>query len=76
MTSAAMKYHRKTRELSLQNWWWEDDAPQPADVRPAIKSGLSDFLNYLGAEGLSVVGENFSPKRMAGYFRKIAKEIS
>lgn len=73
---ADMKYQRKTQELSLQNWWWEEDAPRSEATALAVKQGFQDFLQYLGADRLTILEDNFSSRKKASYFSRIARDLS
>lgn len=45
-------FDKKTRILTINNWWWEDDVNPDEDMISALKRCLGDFLAYLEAEDL------------------------
>jgi uncharacterized protein YcaQ len=48
------KYNKQERELTIENWWWEEDIKPDADIQEALINCLGDFITYLGAEKLQV----------------------
>ena len=45
-------FDKKTRILTINNWWWEGDVIPDGDMISALKRCLGDFLAYLEAEDL------------------------
>ena len=45
-------YDKKTRVLTINNWWWEENVEQDQALVDALKICLIDFIVYLGAEEL------------------------
>ncbi|MCK5793423.1 MAG: winged helix DNA-binding domain-containing protein, partial [Anaerolineales bacterium] len=45
-------FDKKTRILTINNWWWEDDVNPDRGMISALKSCLGDFLAYLEADDL------------------------
>ena len=45
-------FDKKTRILTINNWWWEDDVSLDGDMISALKRCLEDFLSYLEAKDL------------------------
>jgi len=43
-------FDKKTRVLTVNNWWWEDDFKPTGGSDLAIKRCMIDFLTYLDAE--------------------------
>lgn len=46
------EFDKKTRILTLRNWWWEKDLSPDQRMKEALQRSLEDFLVYLEAEGL------------------------
>lgn len=44
------KFYKKTKELKILNWWWEDNINITKTLIDDIKKALNIFMNYLGAE--------------------------
>ena len=63
------EFDKKTRILTLRNWWWEDNLEPDSNMKDALVRCLRDFLIYLNAgklkysktllqkEGLDWLGE-------------------
>ena len=45
-------FDKKSRILTINNWWWEDDVNPDGDMTSALKRCLGDFMNYLEADQL------------------------
>ncbi|HDN05103.1 MAG TPA: winged helix-turn-helix domain-containing protein [Chloroflexi bacterium] len=45
-------FDKKTRILTINNWWWEDDVNPDRGMISALKRCLGDFLAYLEAKDL------------------------
>ena len=45
-------YDKKTRILTINNWWWEDGVNPDRGMISALKRCLEDFLAYLEADDL------------------------
>ncbi len=43
------RFNRKTKELSILNWWWEPDVQPDRATLAACRRALKDFSVYLGA---------------------------
>jgi len=43
-------FDKKTRILTINNWWWEEDIEPDQDLIDALKRCLGDFLIYLDSE--------------------------
>ena len=43
-------FDKKTRILTINNWWWEDDVNPDRGMISALKRCLGDFLAYLEAK--------------------------
>ena len=46
-------FDKKTRILTINDWWWEDGVQPDGDMITALKRCLGDFLGYLEAEDLN-----------------------
>ena len=42
-------YDKKTKELLIKNWWWEEDVTITDEMKNSLKKCLVDFRHYLGA---------------------------
>ncbi len=51
------KFNKKTGNLEIINWWWENNIVPSKKMKRALKQCFKQFMNYLGAGGLKVVGE-------------------
>jgi len=45
-------FDKKTRVLTINNWWWEKGVEPDQEMIGALKRCLGDFLAYLEAEEL------------------------
>lgn len=45
---------RKTKRLRIENWWWEEGEGLTDDNRAALKEAVQEFMDFLGADSLSV----------------------
>jgi len=56
-----LAYDKKTRELTINNWWWEVGVKPEEMMQAVLIDCFQDFLNYLGATriqlGQKVTGE-------------------
>jgi len=46
-------FDKKTRTLTINNWWWDAGVQPDQDMTDALKSCMTDFLGYLEAEQLN-----------------------
>ena len=46
-------YDKKARVLTINNWLWEKNVKPDQELADALKTCLTDFINYLGAEELN-----------------------
>jgi len=44
-------FDKKTRRLTIQNWWWEADVKPDEQMEAALMICIRDFLAYLDADG-------------------------
>lgn len=51
------KFNKKTGNLEVINWWWETDVTLSKNMRKALKQCFKQFMSYLGASDLKVLGE-------------------
>ncbi|MDH3943977.1 MAG: winged helix DNA-binding domain-containing protein [Anaerolineae bacterium] len=51
------KFDRKAGVLHLNNWWWEKGMDVNESVEKALSSCLTEFMAYLGAQGLQLGAE-------------------
>ena len=52
---------KKTRLLSIKNWWWEPDiTPSPA-MKSALEECLMHFIGYLNIQQISLDGYTIDP---------------
>ncbi|MEN8173020.1 MAG: crosslink repair DNA glycosylase YcaQ family protein, partial [Chloroflexota bacterium] len=47
-------FDKKTRYLTIQNWWWEKDVIPDQDMEQALARCLGDFAVYLDAQEVSI----------------------
>ncbi len=45
-------FDKKTRILTINNWWWEDGVNPDGQMIEALKRCLGDFMVYLDSEEL------------------------
>jgi uncharacterized protein YcaQ len=45
-------FDKKTRVLTIDNWWWENDTQPDQALTDALSRCLGDFMDYLEAEEL------------------------
>jgi uncharacterized protein YcaQ len=64
-------FDRKSRVLTLNNWWWEPGILVSAPMHAALQACLRDFLGYLQAEGLRL-GSGLRRKPQLGWLRELA----
>ncbi len=43
-------FDKKTRHLTIQNWWWEDNVELDVEMELALFTCLQDFVAYLDAQ--------------------------
>jgi hypothetical protein len=58
-------YDRGSRTLEIKNWWWEDGVSPDGGMEEALRSCLADFLDFLGAEALTLPSRLSSRKDLA-----------
>lgn len=46
------RLEKKTRELVILNWWWEDHRPPSALFQPQLQAALQRLASFLGAKSL------------------------
>lgn len=46
------EFDKKTRILTVRNWWWEEDVNPDQEMKDALRRCMEDFLIYLDAEGI------------------------
>lgn len=46
------EFDKKTRVLTIKNWWWEENSSPDPKMREALQRCMADFLVYLDAEGI------------------------
>jgi uncharacterized protein YcaQ len=46
-----MKLNRKTGELSILGWWWEENVEVNSEIEHALENGFISFLKFLGDTG-------------------------
>jgi len=57
-------FDKKTRHLTIQNWWWEDDVKTNEEMEGALIVCFQDFLAYLNTDakhfeiGESIIDED------------------
>jgi uncharacterized protein YcaQ len=54
-------FDRKTSELTLKNWWWEEGVQPDDRMRVALAACLKGFMHYLGASRIRL-GKEVSGK--------------
>ena len=64
-------FDRKSRVLTLNNWWWEPGILVSKPMQAALQACLRDFLGYLQAEGLRL-GSRLRRKPQLGWLRELA----
>ena len=64
-------FDRKSRVLTLNNWWWEPGIQVSRAMQVALQTCLGDFLRYLQAEGLQL-GSGLKRKPDLGWLRELA----
>ncbi|MEE9512591.1 MAG: winged helix DNA-binding domain-containing protein [Anaerolineales bacterium] len=47
-------FDRERRELSINNWWWEDGIEVSDEMQSALVGCLKEFMVYLGADRLKL----------------------
>ncbi|MEN8241370.1 MAG: crosslink repair DNA glycosylase YcaQ family protein, partial [Chloroflexota bacterium] len=52
-----MKFHRKTNQLEILNWWWQKGHKPDDDNTPAVARCFADFKRYLGTGQSAVAPE-------------------
>ncbi|MBN1316722.1 MAG: YcaQ family DNA glycosylase [Anaerolineales bacterium] len=55
------EFDRKTKTLTVLNWWWEPNVEPDAGIKNALIDCFQDFMRYLGAfriEPNALIGEN------------------
>jgi uncharacterized protein YcaQ len=48
------RFNKLERELTIENWWWEENIKPTTDIQEALMNCLGDFAAYLHAEKLGV----------------------
>ncbi len=56
------RYNKKTFELQILNWWWEEPFEMSLKMTQALKLALLEFMDYLGAKGLGFSTEGKTSK--------------
>ena len=64
-------FDRKSRVLTLNNWWWEQGIQVSRPMQAALQTCLRDFLRYLQAEGLRL-GSGLKRTPQLGWLRELA----
>lgn len=47
-------FDKKTRQLTIQNWWWEQGIQPDEQIKAALIDCFQDFLTYLQAESFEM----------------------
>ena len=63
-------FDRKSRVLTLNNWWWEPGILVSRPMQAALQACLRDFQGYLQAEGLRL-GSGLRRKPQLGWLRDL-----
>jgi hypothetical protein len=64
-------FDRKSRVLTLNNWWWEAGIQVSRAMQVALQTCLGDFLRYLQAESLQL-GRGLKRKPDLGWLHELA----
>ncbi len=48
------KFDRTARELTIANWWWEEDVRVDDRMSEALRVSMKDFMRYLGASRIQL----------------------
>lgn len=64
------KFERKTRELWLNNWWWEKGVKPDDAVEAALTECVEAFGRYLGAEAIKL-GEKLKRKKGMNWLKAV-----
>jgi len=64
-------FDRKSRVLTLNNWWWEARIQVSRAMQVALQTCLGDFLRYLQAESLQL-GRGLKRKPDLGWLHELA----
>ncbi len=59
-------FDRERRELTINNWWWEDNIEVDDQMRSALAACFRDFMAFLGADRL-VLGAKAKRKAAMGW---------
>ncbi len=59
-------FDRERRELTINNWWWEDKIEVDDQMRSALAACFRDFMAFLGADRL-VLGAKAKRKAAMGW---------
>ena len=47
-------FDRKSKKLTINNWWWEAGVKQTRQMRESLHSGMIQFLHYLDANSITL----------------------
>jgi len=47
-------FDKKTRQLTIQNWWWEQGVQPDEEMESALIACFQDFVAYLGAKEFKI----------------------
>jgi uncharacterized protein YcaQ len=50
-------WDKKTNNLLIKNWWWEQDITATSAIQKAISECFYQFLEFIGADGMKVCKE-------------------
>jgi uncharacterized protein YcaQ len=63
-------FDKKTRDLTIANWWWENGVQPDEAMRTALGACLRDFARYLDASRVDL-GENIASASTLGWMPQV-----
>jgi uncharacterized protein YcaQ len=63
-------FDKKTRELTINNWWWEEGIEPDEPMEAALVTGFRDFMLYLGTDQIKL-GEKATGERTLRWILRV-----
>jgi uncharacterized protein YcaQ len=63
-------FDRKSKRLTINNWWWESDVKPNRPMRKSLRNGMLQFMQYLNASSV-VPGPDIDASRELAWLEKL-----
>ena len=63
-------FDKKTRQLTITNWWWEDGVESDDKLQSALSACFRDFMHYLDCEQI-FMGEKIKKDKTLQWVKEL-----